>query len=197
MAEDNEKDQEEPQEEQGQKNSKMSAKMKEMIVSWSVMGGIILAFALSGFFLGKVLVETLRPEPIVAAQIAGMAQSGQSETTPEQDTVDGGKTWFYDLLPVVANLDEPGATRYIRTTLTLEIYDALDEDDGKELLKKKAPHMRNWLTIYLASLSLDDARGEKNLKRIQAQVLEEFNQMLFPNEKPQIGHILLKDFAIQ
>ena len=197
MAEDNEKDQEDPQEEQGQKNSKVSAKKKQMIVSWSVMGGIILTFALSGFFLGKVLVDALQPEPIVAAQIAGMSQSGQSETTPEQEAVDGGKTWFYDLLPVVANLDEPGATRYIRTTLTLEIYDALDQDDGKELFEKKAPHMRNWLTIYLASLSLDDARGEKNLKRIQAQVLEEFNQMLFPNEKPQVSHILLKDFAIQ
>ena len=43
----------------------------------------------------------------------------------------------------------------------------------------------------------DEARGEKNLKRIQSQVLEEFNQMLFPNEKPQVSHILLKDFAIQ
>jgi flagellar basal body-associated protein FliL len=197
MAEENEQNQEGQQEEQNPGQSKTDAKKRETIISWSIMGSIILVFALSGFFLGKVLVETLQAEPIMAAQIAGMSQSGQSETTPDQEIVDGGKTWFYDLLPVVANLDEPGATRYIRTTLTLEIYDALDEDKGKELLKEKAPHMRNWLTIYLASLSLDDARGEKNLKRIQSHVLEEFNQMLFPNEKPQVSHILLKDFAIQ
>ncbi|MCP4452090.1 MAG: flagellar basal body-associated FliL family protein [Planctomycetes bacterium] len=142
-------------------------------------------------------MDTLRPEPIVAAQIAGTAPSGTSEAPPEEEAVDAGKTWFYDLLPVVANLDEPGATRYIRTTLTLEIFDSLDKDEGENLLEKKAPHMRNWLTIYLASLTLDDARGENNLKRIQSHVLEEFNQMLFPNEKPQVSHILLKDFAIQ
>jgi flagellar FliL protein len=197
MAEDNEQDQDNQQEEQGPKGSKTSAKKKEIIVSWSVMGGIILLFALSGFFLGKVLVETLKADPIVAAQIAGMSPSGLSEAAPKQEAVGDEKTWFYDLLPVVANLDDPGATRYIRTTLTLEIYDSLDQDEGEEMLKKKAPHMRNWLTIYLASLSLDEAHGEKNLKRIQSHVLEEFNQMLFPNETPQISHILLKDFAIQ
>ena len=45
------------------------------------MGGIILVFALSGFFLGKVLVETLKPEPIVAAQIGATGPMGQGIDT--------------------------------------------------------------------------------------------------------------------
>ncbi len=196
MAEDNEQDPQDQPKEQDQENSKQGGKKKEMIIPLSVIGGVVLVFSVAGFFVGKVLVDALQPDPVVAADGAGVAQSGQSETTPEQEAVDTDKTWFYDLLPVVANLNEPGATRYIRATLTLEIYDSLNEDDGKAFLEKKAPHMRNWLTIYLASLSLDDARGE-NLKRIQAHVLEELNQMLFPNEKPRVKHILLNDFAIQ
>lgn len=171
---------------------------QEKIISASIVGGIVLVFALAGFFLGKVLVETLRPEPIVAAQVAGMMGAQQTAGSgTEEDIVETEKTWFYNLEPVVANLDEPGATRYVRTTLTLEIYNSLSKKDGTELLEEKAPHMRNWLAIYLASLSLDDARGERNLKRIQSQVLEEFNQILFPNAQPLIGRILLKDFAIQ
>lgn len=164
------------------------------------MGGIILVFALSGFFLGKVLVETLKPEPIVAAQIGATGPMGQAiETDEGSETKEAGdgKTWFYDLPPVVANLDEPGATRYVRMALTLEILDSLDRKDGEPMLEEKDPHMRNWLTIYLSSLSLDDARGEKNLKRIQSHMLEELNQILFPNAQPQISSILLKDFAIQ
>ena len=32
-----------------------------------------------------------------------------------------GEAWYFNLDPVVANLDEPGATRYIRTAFILEM----------------------------------------------------------------------------
>jgi flagellar basal body-associated protein FliL len=199
MAEENQEKTSEQEGKDGQ-DSQSNRKKKEKIKTWCIMGGIVLVFALSGFFLGKVLVETLKPVPIVAAQIAGTSQSqpGAGETDPEQKPVGSGETWFYKKLEaVVANLDEPGATRYVRTTLTLEIFSSLDEKEGRALLESKTPHLRNWLTIYLASLSLDDARGEKNLKRIQSDVLDAFNQKLFPDGQPHIGRILLEDFAIQ
>ncbi len=179
--------------------SKDNTKRKEKITTWSIMAGIVLIFALAGFFLGKVLVETLKPEPIVAAQITGNSESQQEQDgQPKQPIVESTDTWFYkDLKAVVANLDEPGATRYVRTTLILEIHNSLEQKDGEVLLEEKTPHLRSWLTIYLASLSLDDAQGEKNLKRIQSDILESFNQKLFPNGQPQIRRILLSDFAIQ
>ncbi len=197
MADKNE--QEKEQEDQAPKEEKRNSKKKENLIAASIMGGIILVFALAGFFLGEVLVETLRPEPIVASQIveAGPSLSGQQAAKPKQDTPDPGQTWFYELPPLTANLDEPGATRYIRTALTLEMMDSLDPKEGKDLLDEKAPHLRNWLAIYLASLSLEDAQGERNLRRIQSDVLVEFNQILFQNGQPHVNYILLKDFAIQ
>ena len=188
---------EQEQKDQTPKPAKMDPRKRENLIAGSIMGGVILVFALSGFFLGEVLVETLRPEPIVAAQMVGPSLPGLVAPQSEEGTPDPGKTWFYDLDPVVANLDEPGATRYIRTSLTLEVFDSLNEKDGRALLKEKSPHLRNWLAIYLASLSLEDARGERNLRRMQSDVLEEFNQILFPNALPHVNHILLKDFAIQ
>ena len=59
------------------------------------------------------------------------------------------------------------------------------------------PILTNWLTIYLASLSLEDIRGDRNLKRIQIQILDAFNEQLFPNQKPKIKRVLFKEFAIQ
>jgi len=57
--------------------------------------------------------------------------------------------------------------------------------------------LKNWLTIYLASLTLEDIRGDTNLKRIQTQIKDAFNEKLFPDSKPQIEHVLFKEFAIQ
>ena len=89
------------------------------------------------------------------------------------------KTWYFDLDPVVANLDEPGVTRYIRVTLTLEVDQEIDKKKGEEFLKEQKPILTNWLAIYLAGLGLDDIRGNKNHMRIQSQILDAFNEKLF------------------
>ena len=87
--------------------------------------------------------------------------------------------------------------RYVRATLILEISSAAPQGKTTKLFEDKTPILTNWLTIYLASLSLEDIRGDRNLKRIQAQILDAFNEQIFPNEKPKIVHILFKEFAIQ
>jgi flagellar basal body-associated protein FliL len=81
--------------------------------------------------------------------------------------------------------------------LTLEISSEMDEKKGTAFLDEKKPILTNWLTVYLASLRLDDIRGDSSLKRIQAQVLDGFNEKLFPDSKPKIKRILFKEFAVQ
>jgi hypothetical protein len=53
------------------------------------------------------------------------------------------------------------------------------------------------LTIYLAGLNIESTRGDKNLKRIQSEVCDLFNERLYPNAKPLIKGILIKEFAVQ
>ena len=174
-----------------------AGKKKSKAVTWSIMGGIVLVFALAGFFLGKILVDTLQTDPMIETDVADTSQNQESLKDDLNDD-DKNKTWFYkDLAPVVANLDEPGATRYIRVALTLEVYEKLAVKEGTPLIEEKTPLLRDWLTKYLASLSLDDARGEKNIRRVQADVVEAFNQILFPNGQPRIARVLLQEFAIQ
>ena len=164
------------------------------ILPWIIIAVVVIVCAGAGFGLGRLFARPGPPQP-------DQSQETQADPTEElktdTPTTDTEKTWYYDLEPVVANLDEPGVTRYVRATLTLEINASLDEQKTAPFLENRKPLLKNWLTIYLASLTVDDTRGDKNLKRIQSQILDAFNEKLFPDAKPQIKKILFKEFAVQ
>ena len=73
----------------------------------------------------------------------------------------------------------------------------VDVKEGTAFIDEKKPILTNWLTVYLASLHLEDIRGDSNLKRIQSQVMDAFNEKLFPDSKPKIKNVLFKEFAVQ
>ena len=115
------------------------------------------------------------------------------------DSETGSKgTWYYnDLESVVVNPDEPGATRFVRVGLILEISSGLSEDKVKELIEAKKPPLINWLNLYFKSLTLDEMENDRDMKRILSQICDAFNEMLFPDAKPQIKKILIREFNIQ
>ena len=164
-------------------------------LQWIILASVVVFCAGTGFGLGRILAGPDK-KPDSAARLPA---TGTNHTEDLLDLTGRKpeKAWYYDLEPVVANLDEPGVTRYIRVALTLEINSEVDEKKGIAYLEKKMPLITNWLTIYLAGLSIEDIRGNRNLKRIQSQILNAFNETLFPDSKPQIKHILFKEFAIQ
>jgi len=132
------------------------------------------------------------------SQTNGGTEQAQSENMDAEDSEDGTQgSWYYHLEPVIANLDVDDVTRYVKASLTLEVSIVVDEKEGTVFIDQKKPVLTNWLTVYLASLHLDDIRGDSNLKRIQSQVMDAFNEKLFPNSKPQIKNVLFKEFAVQ
>jgi len=188
MAEEEKQNQQEQQKEQEEPK-----KSKAGTLQWAIIAVVVLLCAGSGFFIGRFFKGSSLPASAGASDEDAAANAGHKPDEPETD-----KTWFYnDLDAVVANLNDPGVMRYVRAWLTLEISASISEAEAKELFLAKGPILTNWLTIYLASLGLEDIRGDRNLKRIQAQILDAFNDQLFPNQKPKIKRILFKEFAIQ
>jgi flagellar basal body-associated protein FliL len=163
-------------------------------LTWVILAVIVVLCAGSGFLLGRLFASPDEPQT-QSSQVDEVDSPKSPET--ENSLKNPQNNWYHDLKPVVANLDEPGVTRYVRVSITLEISSALERSKGEKLLEEKNPILTNWLTIYLAGLTLEDARGDRNLKRIQLQILDAFNERLFPDAKPQIKHILFKEFAIQ
>jgi len=165
------------------------------LLPWIILSAVVVVFAGVGFGLGRLFAGPGTEQTAISPQ-----QNQQSEVEnlkADASSTGEQKIWYYDLEPVIANLDEPNVTRYVRAVLTLEMSPEMDAKKGKDFLDEKKPILTNWLAIYLASLGLEDIRGERNLKSIQAQILDAFNERLFPDSKPQVKHVLFREFAIQ
>ncbi len=149
--------------------------------------------AAGGFLVGRLFGARGATQNVSAAE----STPELSPPLPPIQESANGPTWYYDMEPVVANLNEPGVTRYARLTLTLEIDGNLTEKDGLPFFEQRKPLLKNWLTLFMANLTLEDIRGERNLRHVQSQIADMFNQGLFPNAKPCIRRVLFKEMSIQ
>jgi flagellar basal body-associated protein FliL len=196
MADAEEKKQQETQEVKGGKeDTKKEAGEKKSLITRFLPKVIIIVvlviFAGAGFTLARLLAGSS------TSQTTGDSEQGQSSQLEKDSGDDSQKSWYYHLEPVIANLNVDDVTRYVKASLTLEVSSEVDKKKGTVFIDEKKPILTNWLTIYLASLSLEDIKGDRNYKRIQSQVLDAFNEKLFPDSKPKIKNILFKEFAVQ
>lgn len=138
------------------------------------------------------------PKPAASGHGGGGGHGGSAKPTgpvlPIIETADG---WFFELDAVLANLDEPGVTRFLRASITIQFTKEYDATIGGPLVNEKKMILRDWLTTYFAGLSIEDVRGTMSLARIKNQIRDQFNDMLFPNSKPLVHAIILKEFAVQ
>jgi flagellar basal body-associated protein FliL len=199
MADADDIKEQEGQEEQKDPKAEVSDK-KSLIarfLPWIIIFVVVLICACAGLSVGRLFagsgtpegVET-GPESVESAQIEDLKADNNPAKAP-------AKVWYYDLDPVVANLNEPTVTRYVRASLTLEMSADMDVKKGTAFLDEKKPILINWLTVYLSSLGLEDVRGDKNLRSIQSYIRDAFNEKLFPDSKPQIMQVLIKEFPVQ
>jgi len=197
MADEDDTKQQETQEKQ--KTTKTESSDKKSLVGrflpWIIMAVVVVLFAGAGLTVGRIFSGSGTPQTPGDSEQDKSAQAGNLEA--KSSAAGAQKTWYYDLEPVIANLDVTDVTRYVRASLTLEVSSEVDEKKGTAFFDEKKPILTNWLTVYLASLGLEDIRGDMNLKRIQSQVLDAFNENLFPDSKPKIKSILFKEFAVQ
>jgi len=193
-------DEDDAKQQEKQEDTKTGSGDKKSLVGrflpWIIIAVVVVLFAGAGFALARLFADSGTP------QTPGDSEQDQSAQQVENLEVKGSaagakKTWYYDLEPVIANLDVTDVTRYVRASLTLEVSSEVDKKNGSAFFDEKKPILTNWLTVYLASLGLEDIRGDRNLKRVQSQVLDAFNEKLFPDSKPKIKSVLFKEFAVQ
>ena len=166
------------------------------ILTWVIVALVVAVLSGSGFFVGRIVASTIAPKP----DDAKASEENTEEKTSEADlksSDDSQDVWYYELESIVVNPDEPGATRFLRVGLNLEMSRELDPNKTKTMIESKKPLLVNWLNLYLKSMSLSEMENEKDLKRIQSQVCDGFNEILFPEAKPQIKNVLIREFNIQ
>ena len=163
---------------------------KPRTVVWLLAAaGVILISAVAGFGVG-MLLRSAGPSPAGAAP-PPTTYPGEAGAPGRDGTFD-----YIDLDPITGNLNEPRLARYVRAAVTLAVH----KDHAKEaieLVGKKKPELKNWLTVYLAGCSIEDVRGRENLNRLRREVQDSFNEQLWPDRKPVIDHVLFREFAVQ
>jgi flagellar basal body-associated protein FliL len=95
---------------------------------------VVVIFSGSGFTLGRLFGGSS------ASQTTGVSEQGQVENMDAKDSqADSQKSWYYELDPVIANLNVDDVTRYVKTTLTLEVSSEVEEKHGTTFLMRKNP----------------------------------------------------------
>lgn len=165
------------------------------ILPWIVTVVIAILCAAAGLAVGHLFAGFRELKKVAPAQSSLLFDS-ELLGDEHPAATDSGKTWYYDLDPVTANLNEPNFARYVRIAVTLEMDKKVDASKGRALLDQKKTLLANILAVYLASLSTDSLKGHENLEQLRSQILGLFNSELFPDSKPRIRQILLKQLAI-
>jgi flagellar basal body-associated protein FliL len=194
MADEETKQNEEVKEEQPEAQPKPDGG-RGQIMQWVIMAGSIIALAVVGFFAGSKMGNVSPPEK------TEITAEAPDETAPDlmvdDPTKTSGKGWYYDLEPVATNLSDPGSTRYVRAVLTLEISPEVDKTKGTQFLDEQKPVIANILNIYFAGLTIEDINSDKDMRRIQYELLETFNDTFYKGSKPMIREILFREFGLQ
>jgi len=184
-----------------QKDTKAEKSDKKSLIArllpWIITFVVVLICGGAGFCVGRLFAGSRTPKADESGS-KSVASAQTEDLKADKDASKGSaKSWYYELDPVVANLNEPSVTRYVRASLMLEMSADMNEKEGTVFLDEKKPILINWLTVYLSSLCLDDVRGDKNLRSIQSRIRDAFNEELFPDSKSQIRQVLIKEFPVQ
>jgi flagellar basal body-associated protein FliL len=162
------------------------------LVGWIITFAIAIICAGGGYGLSGLFAK-VTPEKVDAVEDA---KKSEIEAILS-DSPDSAKPWIFELEPITTNLNEPGSTRMIQVTVVLELAAEMDKIKGEEFLKERVVHLRDWLGTYLAGLKLIQVNGSSNQSRMKVDIQESFNEKLFPDSKPLVQKVMLKDFMIQ
>jgi flagellar basal body-associated protein FliL len=102
----------------------------------------------------------------------------------------------FDAAGTVVNLAEERATRYLKLKLAL-VVDADAEKEVTEKLAKKKPAMKSWLLIHLAGKTLKDVQGSVGASRVQREILERFEDILYPDGHGALRAVLFEEYVVQ
>ncbi len=90
----------------------------------------------------------------------------------------------------VVNLNEPGSTRYLKTSLELQLANA----KVAEALTRQKPAIRDELLRYLSSLSVEETQGEASKAKMQAEMLARVDRLL---GQGRVKKLYFNEFVVQ
>lgn len=131
------------------------------------------------------------PMVVDVPALMGKGKHGEKEKKPA-DT----KTAIVPFGEVVVNLSEERNARYLKIKIAVTV-EADAEKEMTDLLKKYQPALKSKVIGHLAGKSLKDVSGSVGFNRTQRELLEKFEDVLFPDGNSRIRAVLFEEYVIQ
>jgi flagellar protein FliL len=120
----------------------------------------------------------------------------EKDEKPKKHAAHSGHRATVPFGDVVVNLAEERMTRYIRVKIVLEV-DEKSELVAVEHIAKHKAAMKSWLISHLASKRLTEVAGSVGVNRLQREILERFDEMLYPEQEDRLLGVLFEEFMVQ
>jgi len=160
-----------------EKKDKSKSKKKKLFSLKSLLfcGGILIALLMGSYLLVE---KVLAPSVSV------------KENSPGSFNEDNFKTVIYPLEPIIVNLAETGAKKYLRVTINLE----LDNSKVVEEIKMLSPRLIDSLITLLSSKTLSEIEDAKGKVNIRKEIITQLNTELSTG---RIINVYFTEFIIQ
>lgn len=97
---------------------------------------------------------------------------------------------------VAVNLAEDRMSRYLRVKVAIQV-DEEEEAKVHELVEKQKVALKSWMISHIAGKALKDVSGTVGVNRLQREILERFEDILYPNGESPIRNVLFEEYVVQ
>jgi flagellar basal body-associated protein FliL len=130
--------------------------------------------------------------PMVVDVPALLAKNKSEKAKSKTDV----KTAIVPFSDVVVNLSEEKMTRYLRLKIAVTVDADHEKDVTQELTKHKAA-IKSKIISHVAGKTLKDVSGSVGVTRLQRELLEKFEDELYPDGNSPIRAVLFEEYVIQ
>jgi flagellar basal body-associated protein FliL len=130
--------------------------------------------------------------PMVVNGSALFAKSKEDKGKEKKDA----KTAIVPFGEVVVNLSEGSLQRYLRIKVAV-LAEADAEKEVTDLLTKKKAAVKSAMIAHLAGKALKDVSGSVGVTRMQRELLERIEDVLYPDGNSRIKTVLFEEYVVQ
>lgn len=114
--------------------------------------------------------------------------SAAAPAQPERKPTEIGP--LVELEPIVANLSDGNATRFVKVGIHLEIVD----EEKRPAVDQAIVPIRNAILLYLSGLGAEDTKGSENKQKIRDALLEKVKETIGTDD---VRRVYFTEFVVQ
>jgi len=132
---------------------------------------------------------------VVPMAMGGMSPFGKAKSEKPKSKGEI-KTAIVPVGEVVVNLSEERLQRYLKVKLAV-LVEAEAEKEVLEMMTKKKAAVKSALISHLCGKSPKDVSGSVGFQRMQRELLERIEEVLYPDGNSRIRAVVFEEYVVQ